>query len=101
MSIQSRGDSHGPARGVQRRSLEHSFITAENWRLRLCTSPWTRASEGSGPPRGGGGTGGECIKPLNQHRTVRIAQVSSTQKGQPVCRGLRLVSEDEGVLVVE
>ena len=36
------------------------------------------APEGSGPPRGGGGTGGECIEPPNQHRTVRIAQVSST-----------------------
>ena len=36
------------------------------------------APEGSRPPRGGGGTGGESIEPLNQHRTVRLAQVSST-----------------------
>ena len=63
--------------------------------------PILPAPEGSGPPRGGGGTGGECIEPLNQHRTVRLAQVSSTLKRQPVCRGLRPVSEDEGVLVVE
>jgi len=30
-----------------------------------------------------------------------FAHVSSTLKGQPVCRGLRPVSEDEGILVVE
>ena len=41
-------------------------------------STFLKGPEGSGPPRGGGRTGGETIEPLNQRRTVRLAQVSST-----------------------
>ena len=44
------------------------------------------------PPRGGGHTGGECFKPPNQRRTMRIAQVapglpggvSPTTQGKPM-----------------
>ena len=43
------------------------------------------APTGSVPPRGGGGTGGACIEPPNQHRTVCIAPVAPALLGGGLC----------------